>query len=499
MSRRILIQVTAPAVLIGLILLGASLASVSSINRLQRNLAGILSENVASLEAAQELEIKLRQLRFHSFMCVLDPTPARRSMVEEDHRGFESALEQARRSTSPPDGRRLVEQVAAEYAQYRADLASAATPQPNAGREAFVAWSDAHHIGEIQVPCQELLRVNKAEMERTARESGEVSSRVRTAMLVLGLAGPVGGLIAGFGIARGLSRSIAQLLVRVQDVHAQLDRDVASVRLTEEGGLGRLDAQLAVILERVRDVVGQLQRQERDVLRAEQLAAVGQLAAGVAHEVRNPLASIKLLVGAALAGRPPRPLEGEDLRVIHAEVERLERKVQNLLDYARPARPERGRCDLGPLIARAIDLVHTRARQQNVRVDTDLPDQPAEVEVDADQFTGVLVNLFLNALDAMPHGGTLCVALTPAGPDWVALKVADTGRGIDPSVADRLFTPFASTKPTGTGLGLSVCRRVVAEHGGTLSGANRPEGGACFTVTLPAPSREGSHADAADR
>jgi signal transduction histidine kinase len=184
-------------------------------------------------------------------------------------------------------------------------------------------------------------------------------------------------------------------------------------------------------------------------------------------------------------------LEGEDLRVVHAEVERLERKVQNLLDYARPVRLERGRCDLKPLVGRALDLVRTRARQQNVRLACELSDRPAEADVDPDQFTGVLVNLFLNALDAMPHGGTLDVTLARDGAAGVTLTVADTGRGIDPAVADRLFTPFASTKPTGTGLGLSVCRRVVAEHGGTLTGGNRPGGGACFTVTLPGPNHGG--------
>jgi signal transduction histidine kinase len=108
----------------------------------------------------------------------------------------------------------------------------------------------------------------------------------------------------------------------------------------------------------------------------------------------------------------------------------------------------------------------------------------------------VLVNLFLNAVDAMPQGGTLTVSLAEGPDGMVRLAIGDTGRGIDPKVADRLFTPFLSTKKTGTGLGLSICRRVVTDHGGSLSGANRAEGGACFTITLPAPSRE-TYADIA--
>ena len=144
--------------------------------------------------------------------------------------------------------------------------------------------------------------------------------------------------MAGFGIARGLSRSIAQLRVRVEDVRAQLAQDVGSVRV-EGGGLGGLDAELAQVTARVREVVEQAQRREREALRAEQLAAVGQLAAGVAHEVRNPLVAIKLLIEAALAGGE---LTADDLRVIHGEVGRLERAVQGLLDFARPAPPAAG-------------------------------------------------------------------------------------------------------------------------------------------------------------
>jgi signal transduction histidine kinase len=115
--------------------------------------------------------------------------------------------------------------------------------------------------------------------------------------------------------------------------------------------------------------------------------------------------------------------------------------------------------------------------------------------VDRDQMLSLLTNLLSNAIDATPPGGEVVVRVGggPHGPP--AVEVADTGPGIDPAVADRLFTPFATTKPTGTGLGLTVARRVARDHGGTLTAANRPGGGASFTLTLPAP--EESHAEAA--
>jgi two-component system sensor histidine kinase HydH len=115
----------------------------------------------------------------------------------------------------------------------------------------------------------------------------------------------------------------------------------------------------------------------------------------------------------------------------------------------------------------------------------ELPPGPIAAELDADQFKGVLVNLIFNALDIMPGGGELGVRLIRGADGAVRLTVEDTGPGIDAKVADRLFTPFFSTEPTGTGLGLSVSRRIVQTHGGTLTAANRAAGGACFTITLP--------------
>jgi two-component system, NtrC family, sensor histidine kinase HydH len=313
--------------------------------------------------------------------------------------------------------------------------------------------------------------------------------------LLLGLLGPIGGLVGGFGAAWGLSRSIMRLSVRLQDVHAHLDQDLGAVRLAAEGDFRHLDRMLEQILNRVREVVAQVQEQEREARRSEQLAAVGQLAAGVAHEVRNPLASIKLLVGAALKGRPaaggggspnpPLALSTEDLQVIHDQVGRLEHKVQALLDFARPPEARKRPCDLRPLIQQSLDLVRARMRQQNVEADVDLPEQPVTALVDPDQLISVLVNLFLNALDAMPGGGRLGIQLRQERPEELSLRITDTGPGIDKAMTGRLFSPFASTRPTGTGLGLSISQRVVRDHGGALTGTNHPGGGACFTITLP--------------
>jgi signal transduction histidine kinase len=221
------------------------------------------------------------------------------------------------------------------------------------------------------------------------------------------------------------------------------------------------------------------------MIRAEQLAAVGKLAANVAHEVRNPLMAVKMLVDAALRPQNARPLTAEGLSIIHQEIGRVENTVQGLLDFARLPAPQRTICDIRELVTKAVDLVRARAGQQNVELAVECPESAVPANVDPEQVHRVLVNLLLNALDAMPRGGRLdvCVEASPDRP--IRVTTADTGEGIPDTVLSRLFTPFVSTKPTGTGLGLSISQRIIQEHGGNLSAGNRREGGAAFTITLP--------------
>jgi signal transduction histidine kinase len=484
MNQRLLLRITAPAVAIGVVLFAACLFSMRYIHRLQTSLADVLAENVTSLRAAQELEIRVRQLRFHSLLFLTDPRDKRRAPIEEDQRGFEQALEEVRAVAREPEELALLEEIERAYHKYQKDL----QPRPDdiQGKTPadLAKFAEAHPIREVVAPCQELLRLNKDKMASTAAESQRVSKEAYLALLVLGLAGPVGGLVMGYGVARGLRQSIYRLSVRVQDVAQRLSQKVASVSVAADDDLHGLDRQIQHIVAKVEEVTERMQQQQRELLRTEQLSAVGQLAAGVAHEIRNPLTGIKLLVEAALRPGNPRALKPDDVAMIHREITRLEQTVQGFLNFARLPPPQRALCDLREIVDEARDLVRVRADQQQVRLEWDRPLEPVPVCVDRGQMTTVLVNLFLNALDVMPHGGELDVDLdrTDAGP---RLTVADTGPGIAPALADRLFTPFATNKPTGTGLGLSLSRRILEEHGGTIVAANRPAGGACFTLNLP--------------
>jgi len=487
MNRRILIQVTTPAVVIGLLLFGTCLVSAWYINRLQNNLANVLSQNVRSLKSAQDLEIRVRQLRFHCFLYLIDPRQDRLDQIVKDNKSFEAALEvAAEQSARSNEAAAYVKQIQIGYLQYRRELddllnhVNEGQPVKNFGK-----LEDAHPIRHVVDPCQKLMVLNERLMEDTSEENKQLGTQARLAMLLLGCIGPVSGLIIGYGVARGLSRSIYRLSVRVQDMAQRLEQDVASVSITADGDIENLDKQLQHVVLRVEEVGERLQRHQREMLRAEQLSAVGQLAASVAHEVRNPLTSVKMLVEAALRHHNRKPLSELDLKVIHGEVARLEQTVQVFLDFARLPTPKRTHGDLRDIVVQSLGLVKARARQQNVELQVKCPDDPVFESIDGGQIRTVLVNLFLNALDAMPQGGRLEIDLESSQVNGIHLVVSDSGEGIAHEIEGRLFTPFTSSKPTGTGLGLSISRRIIEEHGGTITGGNRPQGGAFFSISLP--------------
>ncbi len=230
----------------------------------------------------------------------------------------------------------------------------------------------------------------------------------------------------------------------------------------------------------------EVKRLEAEVQRVRTLAALGEMAATVAHEIRNPLGGIATF--AALLGRG---MEADDPRrrlvnKITEGVGRLNRIVSSLLTYTRPLRLNTHEVNLVELVEESvaffeIDLERSRG---NVKVTRDYVPGPLACRVDTEQFQQVILNLLQNATQAMPEGGTLSVAVAP-DPGHVMLCIGDTGIGMSPEVQAKLFTPFFTTKEDGTGLGLVTCRKIVEAHGGRIRVESAPGTGTRFYVYLP--------------
>lgn len=463
-----------PAALATMCLVALCVFTAVSLFHQQSTMARGFRENVESRRAAVEMEECLGAL--------VDLENAHVETVEQLHKRASLHLATLRSVSDEPEEERLMQQARAAFEEYMKRW-SALPPPGNATHEA--AFRDATRYLESNVlpPCTEFRLYNGRRLEEITSQHERVLNQLAWGMAGVGGLGAVAGVVIGFGVARALSRSIRRLQIQLRDAAGKLGPELPEIVLREEGQFGSLQEEIEALSVRIERVVQELHEREREVLRAEQLAAVGQLAAGVGHEIRNPLTSIKMLVQAALEEQPP-TLSGEDLRVIESEIRRMERSLRTFLDFTRPPKPERRHVDLLAVVDAVLDLVRGRAEKQRVATRVDVEAGPIVLTADPYQLHQVLVNLVLNALDAMPTGGTLTVKARRKG-EHVELDVSDTGPGIPKDMMPRLFQPFASSKDTGLGLGLVISRRIVEDHGGTIDAANTIGGGAVFFVRLP--------------
>lgn len=223
---------------------------------------------------------------------------------------------------------------------------------------------------------------------------------------------------------------------------------------------------------------------EREAMRTQQMATLAQLATGVAHEIRNPLTSIKMLIQVNCDKFAEQGLATEDLELVVQEIRRMERSVNGLLEYGRPEKSERARFCIEDVISKTERLIRGRCEETGVSIVVDIANRNCALWGDANQIQQLLLNLSLNAIDAMPTGGTISFK-AKTDEQMLLVEVSDTGPGIDLEIMENLFAPFVTTKRNGVGLGLGICRRIAEAHSGTLEAFNRMDGGATFRLTIP--------------
>ena len=230
--------------------------------------------------------------------------------------------------------------------------------------------------------------------------------------------------------------------------------------------------------------LGEIRRLQSELRRRDRLVALGNMAAGIAHEVRNPLSAIKGLARFFMEASPRESEESRMAGIMTQEVLRLDKVVGALLDFARPDALNLSDVPLDEVVERARGMIGPDMEARGVRFEADLPKPPLIVRLDRDRMTQVLLNLFLNAVQAMPDGGMLRVRGRAEGSELL-LEVADTGCGIAPERLADIFSPYFTTKASGTGLGLSIVHKIVEAHEGTIEAASTPGEGTVFLLRFP--------------
>jgi signal transduction histidine kinase len=297
------------------------------------------------------------------------------------------------------------------------------------------------------------------------------------------LAGLVLSGLLGLGGIVSISIRLRQGVATLNTGLARLEGDFNYRLPAISGDFGKV----AQAVNRMADVRGSL---EATLRRQDRLAALGKVVAGVAHEIRNPLNSLSLTLELLERRARKGSATGEEARQAIQEVEKLGQILDRLLAFGRPDLENRHVQNLQPLLERAVRVVHDQSQRKHVDIALAEPGTgPLQADVDALAIEQVLINLFLNAIDASPEGGVVRVNVA-AEPQRVRIEICDQGPPIPEGIRDHLFDPYFTTKESGTGLGLAVSREIVCHHGGTLD-FESGDSGTTFVVKLPS---NGSHA-----
>jgi two-component system, NtrC family, sensor kinase len=275
-------------------------------------------------------------------------------------------------------------------------------------------------------------------------------------------------------------REIEHLATSINQMAKELEKEK---RELEEWGT-TLETKVSERTEEIRKIHSQL-------FRSEKLASLGKLAAGVAHEINNPLTGVLTNSSLLLEDMPTDDPRREDLEVIVRETIRCREIVKRLLDFARQTKPQKKLTNINTLIDNIILLVRNQTSFRNIDIRNNLMPHLPEIMADPDQIQQVFINIILNASEAMTNGGTLTIdsAMGQSG-DLVILKFADTGPGIPDAIKEKLFDPFFTTKEQGTGLGLSISYGIIERHGGTIAIESATGKGATFIIQLPVSFQE---------
>lgn len=430
-SHRITLGLLVMAVL--LLIVGA-LAFITTKN-VQGVSRAIMKENVSSLKAAEELELALLNQKGIVASYFLDGNSSWFKTLEDRKKDFDSWFKKAQDVALTDNEKKILQDVSALYKIYdrQRNKAIRLYQSGNTAEAKNVLLNEMRiSIDALYRKCEDLILANEALIAKA-----EVASQghvIRMTSLIWSTI--IITLILGSMIGFFISRKINEQLVR-----------------------------------------------------AAKLASLGQLSANVAHEIRNPLTSIKMRLYSLKEASKKDSVPSEDLNVIDEEINRMEGTVNNFLDFARPPELNLQSADIGQILEGTANLIAPKARSQGIAIQKQLRDFPLKLKIDKEQIRQVFLNIMLNAIEAMPSGGTLKIDAAKSEDKKLnkvlEINIRDTGIGIPLEIKNKITEPFFTTKAEGTGLGLFIASRIVKTHKGSLDIDGQSGKGTTVTLRFP--------------
>ena len=484
-----------PALLIG--------AEAIRSNLLERRALQALGESMARTRTYAELETAMfdQSEIIWRYLSGMDPTAKKEFHLAGEVVDY---WQQRWAKELRPDEMGLAQGVRDIQQQIQTAAANIFSLYDSGRRQAAFTLAQQELKGRLQPALTQLNR----DIYRRARESSvrgayarlqEILAAQERMLLLIVVLTLGAGLLGSWLISRSLARPVSELTRAMAVVGAgHLEHPITPSSRDEIGELARAFAGMTDNLRQSRSdmvrlnreleaKISQLERTQAQLIQSEKLASIGEMAAAVAHGLRNPLASLRA-AAQVVRRHPESPSSSEHLDAIIEEVDRLDRRISHLLSFSRPAPFRPTSESVSRLVEGLMPAFSEQLREHGVKLEVDIPPTLPDVRIDPMQVEQVLVELVSNALDAMPSGGRLRIgaALNEAGTgSEVAIEISDTGSGIPANVLPSVCEPFFTTRADGTGLGLAIAKRYVEQNAGRLEIASQP-GATTVRVRLPA-------------
>lgn len=477
-------------VVFALAVLSSVVALLSTFN-VQGIMENMVTMNMASVRAAEELEIALLEQRgYVSFYIQDEGDRSWLEKLESIKPHFMHWLARAEKFSDTDEEREIVRNLRRGYETYDGKRDEAVTLYESGRTEEAISILLAdmsEQYDQLYLLCEHLIEVNEKYMNSGIAHGRD---RIKRTFLFVGMSIV---LTIGIGIGllafmmRGIIRPLRQM-IREADIFEKGKHQEAS-GFSPGDELRTIDRHLHTLMSDVTETRSSLEQSRTQLMSAEKMATVGKLAASVAHEIRNPLTSLKMRLFSVQQAIGVDPQFQDDLRVISEEINRLEQIVHNFLEFSRPPALKVQAHDVSLLIEKALELVRHWLTVKNISLmyhkDTKLP----LVLADSEQIKQVLINLLRNSIEVLGDGGEISISdaavVDEEKRQMVVIRIRDNGPGIAEEIRMRIFEPFFSTKEEGTGLGLSIAANIMARHHGRLELESSSPQGTTLALWIP--------------
>jgi signal transduction histidine kinase len=451
--------------------------------RMDALVATIVDRDLSAFQAAQALENSLiRQKGFVSYYFI-DGDPDWLNELETYRSLFSDQLEKIKAEATGRPEKEILASLEAEYQHYvdKKDRVIALYKAGDSAAGRALHREVRKHFDTLIGISEEFKQIHTDRILKAAEQNHAQAGRLRIIAFSAIFVTVLLTVILAFIL-------VNQILGPVHRLAVEADRERGPK--ASENDITALSRSVRGLLQDVDQTQSELERSRESLVQAEKMALVGKLAASMAHSIRNPFTSVKMRLFSLSRSLDLDTVQKEDFEAISAEIRHIDTIVQNFLEFSRPPRLKMQRLDPSSVVDSAVQLLAHRLKSYEVTVQVQRIGPLPTVTGDPEQLKEVIVNLIVNACEAMPKGGSIFLEEGEDGARGAAtaavIRVRDTGPGIPAAHLDKVFQPFFSTKEEGTGLGLSIAQRIISDHHGRLEVTSIENRGTTFIITLPA-------------